>query len=139
MDAAALARFVAKYQVDEPTGCWLWQGSLDGSGYGMFYLAGRTVRAHRASYEHHLGPIPDERQLDHLCRTRGCVRPDHLEPVTPAENTDRGNGRRGRPRVEKCRNGHAYTPENTLVSGGKRSCRICKRAAFQRWHAKRTA
>lgn len=68
-----------------PTGfCWEWTGQKD-SGYGRY--SGRP--AHRVTYEVLVGPIPDGLTLDHLCRNKGCVNPDHLEPVTSSENTRR--------------------------------------------------
>jgi hypothetical protein len=79
------ARFDAKVDRSDPDGCWLWTGTLR-SGYGRFRADGRLVQAHRYSYERAVGPIPADRQLDHLCRVRRCVNPDHLEPVTPSEN-----------------------------------------------------
>jgi hypothetical protein len=77
-------------------GCWLWLASTDQGGYGKVKV-GRDaeghqiyVGAHRAAYELTLGPIPRRRVLDHLCRRRRCVNPDHLEPVTVRTNTIRG-------------------------------------------------
>ncbi|MBT2412652.1 HNH endonuclease [Streptomyces sp. ISL-12] len=67
----------------------LWTGSTD-QGYGRLRFRGRLVRAHRFSYELNVGPIPDGHQVDHLCRTPSCVRPDHLEAVTQRENVLRG-------------------------------------------------
>lgn len=71
---------------DPNSGCWLWAGADNGVGYGKF----RGKYAHRVSYEAAKGPIPDGMHLDHLCRIRCCVNPDHLEPVTNAENARRG-------------------------------------------------
>lgn len=70
-------------------GCWLWTASLDGNGYGRFHDGERDTKAHRSGYEMLVGPVPDGLELDHLCRVRACVRPDHLEPVTHAENVRR--------------------------------------------------
>lgn len=73
--------------------CWTWTGSVLPSGYGKIStgpLAAQSgTTAHRAVYEAFVGPIPEGLHLDHLCRNRLCVRPDHLEPVTQAENNRR--------------------------------------------------
>ena len=73
-----------------PNGCHQWTAYCGENGYGRFYLDGRGLLAHRWSYERHVGPIPHGLQIDHLCRNRGCVNPEHLEPVTPSENVRRG-------------------------------------------------
>lgn len=74
-----------------PTPCWIWQRALT-QGYGRLFHNGSTypLPAHRVVYERHKGPIPKGLHLDHLCRVRPCVNPDHLEPVTCAENVRRG-------------------------------------------------
>mgnify|MGYP001608583411 CR=1 FL=1 len=77
-------RFWAKVLVGD--GCWDWQASKTPGGYGSFRAADRTVCAHRFSYELLVGPIPEGLDLDHLCRNKGCVNPEHLEPVTRREN-----------------------------------------------------
>ncbi len=115
-------------------GCWLWTGArASGTGYAHFGLAGgRTLSAHRFSYEHHIGPIPDGLVIDHLCRVRHCVNPDHLEAVTQAENVRRALGQ-----ITHCVHGHEYTPENTYVAkNGRRTCKECKRRAFREWRAR---
>lgn len=80
-----------------PDGCWLWFGARTGGGYGHVRWDGRNRGAHRVVYEELIGPIPTGLVLDHLCRTPHCVRPGHLDPVTQAENTKRGQGPNGVP------------------------------------------
>lgn len=75
------------------TPCWLWRHA-GGVGYGTARVGGRTVNAHRLAYEAFVGPVPEGLELDHLCRVRRCVNPNHLEPVTRSENMRRGS--RGR-------------------------------------------
>ena len=112
--------------------CWGWDGNHNWKGYAQFDRSG----AHRYAYELHVGPIPEGLQLDHLCRNRWCINPEHLEPVTNQENSRRGNTGKtvsGAARLRThCRNGHELTPENTWKHGhGSRLCRIC-RAAWEK-------
>lgn len=76
--------------VDPETGCWLWTGALV-RGYGRVGIPAtrRTMPAHRYYWERVNGPVPDGLEMDHLCRVRACVNPDHLEPVTRSENMRR--------------------------------------------------
>lgn len=92
---SALDRFLDKIVAldDEQGGCWIWTASRGGHGYGygQFGIAsGKMVPAHRWSYEHFVGPIPDGLVVDHLCRRIECVNPEHLEAVTQRENLRRG-------------------------------------------------
>lgn len=80
-------RFWAK--VLKGTNCWLWTGSRHPSGYGFFRYDGRLQRAHRYAYEIERGRIPEGMEVDHLCHNAWCVRPSHLEAVTPEVNRDR--------------------------------------------------
>ena len=113
-------RFEGYLNRDGASGCWTWTGLTQPNGYGVFYVAKRPLRAHRVSYELHVGPIPPGLQIDHLCRVRNCVNPDHLEPVTARENSRRAMRTR-------CVNGHEFTAENTYMHAGKRHCRTCRR------------
>src|SRR5207244_2053676 len=87
----ALARFWAKVDdaPDGHLGCWRWTGATDSSGYGLLRVEGKLVKAHRFSFEQFVGPIPSDRQLDHLCRVPACVNPGHVDVVTSRENSIR--------------------------------------------------
>jgi hypothetical protein len=114
-------------------GCWEWIGKTDGEGYGRF---GASSRAHRYSYENSVGLIPPGLVLDHLCLNPICVRPDHLEAVTIAENTFRGNA----PSIinrnkDTCPKGHRFDESNTYRYKTRRECRRCvcdRQSAYQR-------
>ena len=71
--------------------CWEWTGSKNKDGYGTFGLRRKNRFAHVVSWTIEHGQIPDHLEIDHLCRKRGCVRPDHMELVTHRENLMRGN------------------------------------------------
>jgi len=73
----------------DPDGCWLWTASTSGGGYGTFNIGGGVMwPAHRFSYTRFVGPIPDSLWVLHRCDVKGCVRPDHLFPGTPKDNTE---------------------------------------------------
>lgn len=122
-------RLDSKIYRDGPNGCWLWQGTMVPTGYGQFAPT-KTTRtpAHRAVWKWLVGPIPDGLELDHLCRNKRCVNPEHLEPVTRLENIRRSVPYRDHLRPTHCKWGHERTPENlyTTTQGGK-ACRECAR------------
>lgn len=123
-------RFHGYVEVTET--CWLWRGQVSRAGYGQFRVArpDRMLLAHRWSYAHHVGPIPEGLELDHLCRVRQCVNPAHLEPVTPRENQRRSRSVSGLNAAKTCCvHGHPFDASNTRVtsSTGERRCRTCAR------------
>lgn len=134
-------RFWEKVDKEGPGGCWLWIGARLDLGYGVFWVDGATVRAHRYSYELAEGPIPDGLVLDHLCRNPPCVNPAHLEPVQQRENIMRGIGFAPENAAKThCKYGHPLTEENVYRrSNGGRLCKVCQRASVRRTEAKRKA
>lgn len=116
--------------------CWEWCNHVNRDGYGGFVAGGRTQRAHRVSYEHYVGPIPAGLNLDHLCRNKRCVKPAHLEAVTPRVNVLRGNTIVAACAAKThCNYGH---PLDGRDKGG-RYCLTCKRAKNRAYSAKLAA
>ena len=139
-------------QRNSATGCWIWTGHITRWGYGRHTMGrGNATHAHRWSYEHFVGPVPDGLELDHIChstdlscrggptcRHRRCCNPAHLEPVTHAENIGRG---RTRPLKTHCKYGHEFNETNTHVfirrgdGATVRACRPCARDRQRRAEA----
>lgn len=124
-------RFWSKVQA-QADGCWLWTAALTTGGYGHFYYWRRHAGAHRLAYEDLVSPIPDGKEIDHLCRVRHCVNPLHMEPVTRRTNLLRGQCIPSRNAAKThCPRGHPYGFLNTYVERKRnghfraRRCRIC--------------
>lgn len=85
--------FFARAIPEPNSGCWLWEGRVDGDGYGRL---GNNTKAHRLSYELYCAPIPPGMKIMHSCDQPGCVNPEHLRPGTDMQNaTDRAKKLRG--------------------------------------------
>lgn len=121
-------------------GCLLYGGTLNARGYGQISVNGARMLAHRAMYELTVGPIPEGLYLDHTCHNqdascsggdaclhRRCIEVTHLEPVTNAENTRRGQSGALNAAKTHCPANHPYDDENTYVYDGRRYCRTCNR------------
>lgn len=109
-------------------GCWLWTGALDPHGYGRIKTPDRvSTLVHRALYAALVEEPTAGNHLDHLCRRRNCCNPGHLDDVDQRTNLTRGVGRIAQlARAKHCKNGHAFTAENTGRTGaGARYCKAC--------------
>ena len=135
--------WLLKHHQPEPmSGCWIWTSALSYEGYGRCKIDGKTLCAHRVSYEMLKGEIPDGLQLDHLCRNRCCINPDHLDPVTVKENYERGIApveinRKKREQTE-CKRGHPLHGDNIRIgNGGRRICRACNKLYMRERRSKK--
>lgn len=130
-----------KFEMVTESGCWIWTGYTHSSGYGRMPWNGRQQNAHRAIYEMFHGPVDKDKEVDHLCRVRCCVNPNHMEPVPHRINSLRGMGVAAFNAVKtSCVNGHPFSDENTYVSKYKyrRNCKECHKVQerIRRWKMK---
>lgn len=136
-----LERFHDSYTIDPDTQCWVWDLALNHHGYGVYKANGKTVIAHRWGYIQLVGEIPDGLVLDHRCRNRACVSPDHLEPMTIRENIlAEGSLCLAKRCAEAvlCVHGHPLSGENLYVRpNGNRACRACQRLSNQMTKARK--
>lgn len=131
-------RFEANFE--KADGCWEWTGTRVEFGYGQIIRDGRRLRAHRVAYEIAYGPIPDGLVVRHKCDNPPCVRPDHLELGTRADNNqDRENRGRGYwSSKTHCPKGHPYSGDNLYEHpDGSRQCRTCVNEAGRAYKEKR--
>lgn len=157
--APPLEKFLARKIMPIPEcGCLIWMGATrHRTGYGIIHRDGREYQAHRVAYELAKGPIPKGLVIDHKCRVRSCINPDHLRAVTPRVNSLENSISPSAQNAKKshCKRGHALMPGNLVnwsnpnKSSGKRTCLVCHslrqkkcddaRAAARREAAQRTA
>lgn len=138
-------RFWSK--VDRSGDCWLWLGYVRSDGYGQCYTREGNRLAHRVAYMLDGRDLDPALTLDHLCRRRSCVNPNHLEQVTAEVNTARGDAGRARAAQQhaktKCPAGHDYAGDNLIIvprpnrNGSERRCRICTRETDRRSRERR--
>lgn len=113
-------------------GCWMWTGKINkNTGYGQHGVYKNAIRkdylAHRYSYELYIGKMPNGFCIDHLCRNRWCVNPDHLEPTTLKENVLRGIGvcAINHQKIH-CIHGHLLSGKNLYITpDNRRQCKVC--------------
>lgn len=134
------ARIASKISVDE-SGCWMWNAYRNQLGYGTVRFDGRKWLAHRVTFTLLVGPIPEGLVLDHLCRNRGCVNPDHLRPCTQRENTHAPGSESiavAHAARTHCPRGHAYAGRNLYVNPqGSRECRTCNGENTRRYRQRK--
>lgn len=143
-DTAQAKAEMSNYVVNKSTGCWNWTGYIEKEGYGQVWLKSEhgTRRPHRIEYENKYGPIPSGMVLDHLCRNRSCVNPEHLEIVSHRENILRGEGITAQnAKKTQCLRGHPFSGENlrTQFRKGKpeRVCKACQHLLKKAWRERR--
>ncbi len=121
-------------KVEKTKTCWNWTSAFNQKGYGVFNLNGKAVKAHRFAYELLKSKIPKGLTLDHICRNRGCVNPNHLECLTHKENILKGIGLSAiNARKTHCDSGHPLTGKNLYFKSGRRFCRECRRNYKPKW------
>lgn len=130
--------------IPEPnSGCWLWDAADNGRGYGVAWYNGGMKPAHRVIYALLRRPLTPDIVLDHTCRVRSCVNPDHLRECTNRENIfAAGSLSPSKINSEKthCPAGHEYNQENTRINvNGARECRRCCSRQSAEWARRKRA
>ena len=120
--------------VDKSDTCWEWTGYFHPYGYGVLYVEGKNILAHRLSWELENGSIPEGMQVLHHCDNPPCVRHDHLFLGTQADNIEDmcEKGRHPNSNKTHCPHGHLYDEDNTYHRDGHRACRNCRQERSRR-------
>lgn len=121
-------RLMEKCSPEPNTGCWLWIGAHQPSGYGQLWNGERPEQAHRISYRIYFGKFSEKLEIDHICRQPSCINPNRLRVVSHKENMRASNTIMGiNSRKTHCQNGHLLCGKNLLrLKNGSRNCRICR-------------
>ena len=122
-------RFLLKVAVSSKEKCWNWTACLSARGYGRFQLNGNTYAAHRVSFVLHGGILEKDKEIDHKCRNKSCVNPDHLQQITHKENVLIGESLQAKnKRKTHCIRGHEFKDSTTYYrpDDGGRTCNICR-------------
>lgn len=122
--------------IDEDSSCWIYQGSLV-RGYAHMRVNGKIFSLHRLMYEYYIGEIPKKLHLDHLCETKNCVNPYHLEAVTCKENIRRAIYSKYGNDKDTCVNGHNINVHGVTYinkTGTQYRCRICRNNQHKSWY-----
>lgn len=127
MNKEQIDRFFSNIEKTET--CWLWIGRRSLPGYGIFKFNQKEYYSHRISYHIQNKSLSNTLVLDHICRNRNCVKPDHLRQVTISVNSSENtyNPLYLNSLKTHCKHGHEFTLENTFIRKDGRRCRTCKR------------
>lgn len=139
-DEKTLTRFHSKYIPVTESGCWIWTDHLCRGDYAQFYINGALQMSHRVSYEIHIGPIPRNMEIDHICRVRCCVNPEHLRPLPHKDNVLCGSGLTAKHALKThCINGHPFSGDNLQFKPNRneRVCRQCNKDRALAWRRSR--
>lgn len=129
-----------KEKVNKTASCWIWTGCVASNGYSKLSFESKHTSAHRVFYKWFKGPIEDGLQIDHLCRNKLCVNPDHLEAVTPKVNTLRSENIAAKnSRRTICLKNHPLAGNNLYITpDGRRQCRMCVNFRSEVYRARRS-
>ena len=131
-------KFLSKVKINKDSDCWEWSGELTSYGYPKIYYKGKRFRAHRVSYNIFKGVLDSGLVIDHICRNKKCVNPEHLRQVNKQINAVENSVSIAALNKAKthCRLGHEYTQQNTRIHKNSRHCITCDKASYVRYKLK---